>query len=282
MISESASAAAADAPPAASPDADSRDSSVAALRRVATLAEYQECVAIQEEVWGDGFGERVPATILMVAQKLGGVVAAAFAPDDRILGFVFGLTGLRDGRLAHWSDMLAVRPDARGAGLGERLKRYQRELVRDAGVGTMYWTFDPLVARNAHLNLTRLGARVAEYVPNMYGENTGSPLHGAIATDRLVARWDLDAAAPRAPAPPAGPVVNPVGDDGLPTFVAPPDAPAVRIAVPRDVHALSTDARATWRAVTRAAFAHYLARDLSVVGFHRDGATLPCYQLARP
>src|SRR5438067_3815899 len=171
------------------------------VRRVATLAEYQTCVAIQEETWGQGFRELVPTAILMVAQKLGGVCAAAFDAHDRMLGFVFGITGLKDGALVHWSDLLAVRPEARGAHLGERLKRYQRELVLAVGVHTMYWTFDPLVARNAHLNLVRLGARAAEYVPNMYGDRTGSPLHGALATDRFVAEWDL--VAPNGRPPPA-------------------------------------------------------------------------------
>ena len=67
----------------------------------------------------------------------------------------------------------------------------QRDLVRAVGVETMHWTFDPLVARNAHLNLTRLGARAIEYVPDMYGTNTGSPIHGALPTDRVIVAWDL-------------------------------------------------------------------------------------------
>src|SRR5690349_5420108 len=110
--------------PASAPDEDG-----ITIRRVATLAEYQTRVAIQEETWGQGFRERVPTAIRMVAQKLGGVCAAAFdtrgSADGRMLGFVFGITGLKDGALVHWSDLLAVRPEARGAHLGERLKRYQ-------------------------------------------------------------------------------------------------------------------------------------------------------------
>ena len=51
--------------------------------------------------------------------------------------------------------------------MGERLKRYQRTPCVDVGVETIYWTFDPRVARNAHLNLRRLGARASEYVVTM-------------------------------------------------------------------------------------------------------------------
>ena len=258
-----------------------------AIRRVDTLAEYRECVALQEETWGDGFSERVPASVLLVSQKLGGVVVAAFDPTGRIVGFVFGLTGPMHGRLVHWSDMLAVRPDARGGGIGERLKRHQRDLVRAIGVETMHWTFDPLVARNARLNLQRLGARVHEYVPNMYGDGTGSPLHGSVPTDRLVLAWDLtrDDAAVHAPvAPRAGLLVNPPDGDGRPTLGAlPDDVACARIAVPHDVQALPTEQRAAWRAATRAAFLAYLGRGYAVVGFQRgDDRELPYYELARP
>ena len=286
MIHDSATPASATAD--AHPDEDA--GGPLTLRRVATLEEYQECVAIQEETWGVGLRELVPTAILMVSQKLGGVCAAAFAPGGRILGFVFGMTGVRDGALVHWSDLLAVRAEARGARLGERLKRHQRELVRAVGVETMYWTFDPLVARNAHLNLVRLGARAAEYVPNMYGDNTGSPLHGALATDRFVAAWDLTRALPHAnsdgPAAPArrpGLLVNPPRPDGTPTLLAGPlpDAPVVRIAVPRDLEALPLERRAQWRAVTREAFLHYLGRGYEFVDFQRAvGGEPPYYELA--
>ena len=84
--------------------------------------------------------------------------------------------------------MLAVRPDARNLGLGRRLKEHQRAMVRELGASVIYWTYDPLVARNAHLNFNRLGVRLAEYVENMYGV-TDSVLHGGIPTDRMVVAW---------------------------------------------------------------------------------------------
>jgi len=207
-------------------------------------------------------------------------VAGAFAADGRMLGFVFGMTGVVDGRLVHWSDMLAVRPEARGGRLGERLKHYQRGLARATGARAMYWTFDPLVARNAHLNLARLGAHVVEYVPNMYGDSTGSPLHGAMPTDRLVVEWDLAS-------------LDGVPSDGVPGDSVPADdvphdagsrddAPRVHIAVPPDLQAVPPELRATWRATTREAFLAYLGRGYVVRGFCRaaDG-DLPYYDLER-
>jgi predicted GNAT superfamily acetyltransferase len=180
--------------------------------------------------------------------------------------------------------MLAVRADARGGHIGQRLKLYQRDLVRAVGVDTMHWTFDPLVARNAHLNLTRLGARAIEYVPDMYGTNTGSPIHGALPTDRVIVAWDLT----RPPDPverPSRPglLVNPPAADGLPSLNGLLDASVVRIAIPRDLEAESNERRGVWRQVTRAAFESYLGRGYEVVGFRRgQGGELPSYELSAP
>ena len=255
------------------------------FRRVETLGEYHECVAIQEETWGDNFRERVPAAILMVSQKLSGVCAAAFSPSGRMVGFVFGMTGPYKGDLAHWSDLLAVRPEARGTHVGERLKRYQRELCRRVGVATIYWTFDPLVARNAHLNLKRLGARASEYVVNMYGSNTGSPLHGALDTDRWIAAWDLAPADDRtAVSPPQADgvfVIHSSSDGSLPVIEAFLAAPVVRVAIPFDYEGLSHAQRATWRLATRRAFLHYLALGYHVTTFQRATIDQPSfYELA--
>jgi chorismate synthase len=164
------------------------DSSAIEIRPLASPRELHACVDLQHATWGREFTDVVPASILKVAQRVGGIVAGAFSPSSDLLGFVFGLTGVERGKIVHWSDMLAVRPDARNLGLGRRLKEYQRTVVREAGCSVIYWTYDPLIARNAHLNFNRLGVRLAEYVDDMYGV-TDSVLHGGIPTDRLVVAW---------------------------------------------------------------------------------------------
>ena len=87
------------------------------IRPLETPEDYRACVALQEETWGSGFAERVPSSLLKVSQRLGGVAAGAWDENGRMLGFVFGMTGIEHGKPVHWSDMLAVRSEIRDGGL---------------------------------------------------------------------------------------------------------------------------------------------------------------------
>lgn len=248
------------------------------IRPLTSAADYAACVELQELVWGAG-EETVPPILLQVSQQVGAIAAGAFDSRGRMLGCVFGLTGLRHGRLAHWSHLLAVRPEARDHGIGRRLKRWQRARLLAMGVPTMYWTFDPLVARNAHLNLNRLGVAVEEYLPDLYGPGDASPLDRGIGTDRLIVRWDLRR---RPPTPlqvarrlARAPIVNTRDRPGGAPVPAEPPLPrsaAIRIEIPRDIHGLRDrdprQARA-WRATTRRAFLYYLKRGYRVRGLLR-------------
>lgn len=254
------------------------------VRPLRTAEDYAACVALQMATWGAGFREAVPATILRIAQRLGGVATGAFAADGTLLGFVFGMTGVEDGAVVHWSDMLAVRDDLRNHGIGRRLKLHQRDAVRAAGATRMYWTYDPMLARNAHFNLTRLGARVVEFVPDMYGADTGSALHGDSGTDRFIVVWPL-AARGDAPAPASAPddaqdapILNDGAADGRdaePARIARDMPPRVRVEVPSDVLAVqqASPARAAhWRATGRHALQWALAHGYAVERFVHDAA----------
>ena len=267
----------------------------ATIRPFAARADYDACVRLQREIWGERFVDVVPATILMVSQRVGGVSAGAFDADGRLLGFVFGISGIHDGEPVHWSDMLAVHPEARGAGLGKRLKFYQRDRLLERGVRRLLWTYDPLVTRNANLNLNSLGAVAVEYVVNLYGD-TRSALHAGLDTDRFIVEWQLDddARAGNAPAGIAAPAadpgnapagtasakrVPPAADPGTAPVVdlawsaaerPPPTDPWVRVAAPADIDAIKTadpaHARA-WQQTQRRAFTWYLANGYRVCGF---------------
>ncbi len=259
------------------------------IRLLHKLQEYETCVAMQEEVWGKGFAERVPVSILLVAQKLGGLVAGAFTSSDELVGFVFGLTGPMEGTLVHWSDMLGVHPSYRGKGIGKALKWFQRSVMLEQGIEYIFWTYEPLEARNARLNLHRLGATVYAYVPSMYPEHTGSPLHEGLGMDRFIVRWDLRH--PRVEALARGEVPS-LPEDLLHTPLLHPKSireiaslpHALRVAIPADIQHLkrqNPEEARQWRRFTREVFQRYLPL-YQVVDFHMEpGAPLGSYILIR-
>ncbi len=249
------------------------------VRTLETHAEREACVRLQRAIWGPSYEDVVPASILKVSQNVGGVAAGAFLEDDELVGFVYGMTGIREGRLTHWSHMLGVLYDHRGRGIGQQLKLFQRQWLVDRGLEEMRWTFDPLVSGNADFNMNVLGVRIHEYVADMYGD-TGSGLH-SFGTDRFIAHWDLTE-----PVTGGRPeLVEPVAWDQAPLLntewadgdgagrLSDPVPRAARIVIPYDIVSLAREeprAAQAWRASTRAAF--HAARDegYEVVGFTRS------------
>jgi predicted GNAT superfamily acetyltransferase len=250
------------------------------VRPIFARAECQACVALQHEIWGDD--DAAPASVLQVVAHVGGIVAGAFAADGELLGFVFGLPALMHGTIAHWSHVLGVRESARNGGVGRMLKEYQRAELARRGIARMYWTYDPLVAKNAHLNLNLLGARVVEYVRDMYG-TTASPLHHGLATDRLIVVCDTG---PR-PSPRGEPAWRAL--ERCPVLTAEPrpgDAPAsmddgarphtLLLEIPADFQLLAvqaSDRAERWHAATRAHFEWALLNGYTVTGLHREPVT---------
>jgi len=263
------------------------------IRTLSSYEEFTECVALQQHVWGEDFADCVPASLLMVNQKIGGLTAGAYDTEGKLLGFVFGLTGVKDKQLVHWSHMLGVKEEVRDLGLGRRLKLYQREQLLDLGVKVIYWTFDPLVARNAHLNLNRLGVEITEYVPDMYGVDTGSKLHHALSMDRFIVAWriadehveqtirgqvqtDIHSFA-------SAPVMNIHAlEDGsfVPFHGELLTLPKVRVEIPFDIQTVKAESVETatqWRATTRRAFMWYLEKGYKVKAFYRDRESDRCF-----
>jgi len=190
-----------------------------AIRPARTRADFDACVQLQRTVWGLEDIEITSAIQLIATTHAGGLLHLAESPDGRVVGFAYAFPALRGGVPHLHSDMLAVQPEYQQRGLGLRLKWAQREEALARGLTLITWTFDPMQARNANLNLRRLGAEATEFVENFYGVTTAS-LHHGLPTDRLLVRWDLAAPRvkalsaqgepPRTVAAPAGPRVNEV------------------------------------------------------------------------
>lgn len=157
-------------------------------REVSGMKEFLAAEALQREVWGKGDKED-PADLMMVLQHEGGLVGGAFL-EGALVGYVFGFP-TRDPAIQH-SHRLAVRPTARGYGIGLGLKRYQRQWCLERGVSLVRWTFDPLRHANAYLNVCRLGVEVSVYYADYYGAMGG--INAGLPSDRLLAEWHIGSA----------------------------------------------------------------------------------------
>jgi len=160
------------------------------VRPLHTLEEFDRCVKIAREIWGDSEFETEPHVTFIIADHLGGQVLGAF-DGDQMVGFTKGYIGLHGTEPYLHSHMTGVLPSHRDRRVGRHLKLFQREDALRRGIRLVEWTFDPLETKNAHFNINRLGAICRRYFPNFYGITT-SPLHRGIPTDRLLVEWHLD------------------------------------------------------------------------------------------
>jgi predicted GNAT superfamily acetyltransferase len=243
--------------------------------------DYDACVRLQREVWGLSDLEITSAIQLIATVRAGGLLLVAEAAGQGIVGFSYGFAAWSDGAPHLHSDMLAVLPAWRGRGLGLRLKWAQREAVLARGLGLVTWTFDPLRAKNARLNLSRLGATSREFLPDLYGR-TSSALHHGLATDRLLARWELESprvrrlaagkAAP--PGPPARAArINEVRlQGGLPASSDPrlaQDSRSLLLEIPPDWDAVcraDTGLAREWQGIVRRSLQACFARGYAATG----------------
>jgi predicted GNAT superfamily acetyltransferase len=268
-----------------------------AIRKIITNAEMRAVENLQKEVWGIPDLDVVPVTQLVAAAAAGGVLLGAF-DRETLVGFAYGFVSYENGRTAHHSHMLAVKPEYRNFNLGERLKRVQREYVLSQGITEMSWTFDPLQSLNAYFNFNKLGVVSDRYIVNFYGEDAASFLHRN-GTDRLWVTWLLNS---RHVSERIGGVNNPAPEiEGVVPLVQieKDDSPRqndstdnlsgdyVLIEIPADINELerqNSELAAVWRAVTRLAFTTALSSGYLVENFYRRGSggqQISIYYLSR-
>jgi predicted GNAT superfamily acetyltransferase len=174
--------------------ANSTDTSSIAIRHCTTLAEFNQCVALEHLTWGEQ--RVVPSAMFVVAQETGGQIFGAYekpAPGaaEKLVGFLMAVAGIHGKRVFLHSHMTAVFPEYQNRGIGRRLKLAQRDDALARSIPLVEWTFDPLEVRHAYFNILRLGAVMRRFIPNCYGV-TESPMHAGLPTDRLVAEWWVD------------------------------------------------------------------------------------------
>jgi predicted GNAT superfamily acetyltransferase len=264
------------------------------IRDLSTLADVARVCELFGQIWrAEPGSEPVTPELLRVFAHTGNHVSGAFAGDD-LVGACVGFLAAPAGEALH-SHVTGVSARMAGRHVGFALKLHQRAWALARGLSVITWTFDPLVRRNAYFNIVKLGAVPVEYLPDFYGRindgiNTGDE------TDRLLARWSLDAetvARACAGAPVAGDAarlraagaVTALDTDaaGLPVRLADGDradigsADTVLVRVPADIEAMRRDGAAgaaaagRWRRAVREVLGELLAGGGTVTGFDRAG-----------
>lgn len=211
------------------------------VRELETIEEMQAVSALLTEVWGrNAEGVPIPSEVLRSIVHAGGLVNGAYEDEVCIGAAVLGRA--QPGEC--YSFIAAARPGLSDRGIGFSVKQHQRTWALARGLHTMAWTFDPLVARNARFNLTKLGATVDDYEIGFYGVMSDE-LNGSDRADRLVPRWRLDSersataaagALPEPAEPPRDVQILGNGPDGGPAHFASPGERWIRI--PCDIVAL--------------------------------------------
>jgi predicted GNAT superfamily acetyltransferase len=200
------------------------------LRPLTTVADADEILRVMIATWGQH--QLLPREVIVALAEAGNVPYGAFV-DDEMIAYVLGWAGVADGDGLHvHSHMLAAVPDHRHRGVGFALKLAQRAQALDQNIHRVRWTFDPMIARNAWLNIGKLGALADGFRRDFYGQMDDA-INVGERSDRLLVRWELD----REPGPRDAPA------DG-PTVEIPRDHEALRTTDPAAARALRDDAAA--------------------------------------
>ncbi len=228
------------------------------IRECETFGDFEQCMEMQREVWGFSDLDITPFRSFIVTRRSGGFTYGAFDEGGRMLGFSLALPAI-DNLLQpyYYSQMLAVLPECRDAGIGVRLKLAQREHALSTGVGLITWTFDPLQSRNAYLNIVKLGCVIRHYLVNYYGQVSSSVLHRGLDTDRLFPEWWVGSER-------VAEALDGRRRRGEPEAV---------VEIPRsidEVKARSLEEAREWQSRVRESFRRHLAAGLYVAGFESD------------
>lgn len=160
------------------------------IRPPAGSDELDRLIDIQREVWVGDDLDLTPPSLFRASTAVGAILLGAYVRGEPA-GFVFSFPAEHGGRRCQHSHQLAVRPAFRHRGLGKALKWAQRAEALRRGNDLITWTFEPLLARNANLNLAVLGAAARTYLPDFYGPRPALVLAPGVPTDRLLAEWEL-------------------------------------------------------------------------------------------
>jgi len=203
-----------------------------------------------DTVWKIRNGTEITSNLLEAMVHGGAYLSGVFI-GNQIIGAAFAFPATNNGLHLH-SHMTAVIPEFRDKGFGYALKIDQWNWAKKKNFSHLSWTFDPLVRRNAKLNIAKLGVDISAYHPNFYGDMPDA-LNTGDESDRLMVSWRTDVDAPIAR-----------------ELITSPDPGDILIEIPEDIVAIRSKNQSEsmkWRRQVREQFLAAFEKNGKVIGF---------------
>ncbi len=220
------------------------------VRELVHLQDQDSGRKIFDLTWAMDSGTEITPNLLQAMVHSGAYLSGAFI-ENKIVGAAFAFPATNSGLHLH-SHMTAVLDEYRDQGVGYALKIDQWNWAKKHKYSHLSWTFDPLVRRNAKLNIVKLGVDIFAYFPNFYGAMPDA-LNAGDESDRLMVSWSTDIDKPKA----RELVTHPKPDDIL-------------IGIPEDIVAIRSKDQSEsmkWRRQVREQFLAAFGKNGKVVGF---------------
>ena len=220
------------------------------VKSLKDLHEHGLARGIFDDTWSPHSETEITSNLLQAMVHSGAYLSGAFI-ENKIVGAAFAFPATNNGLHLH-SHMTAVLEEYRDQGVGYALKIDQWNWAKKQKYSHLSWTFDPLVRRNAKLNIVKLGVDISAYYPNFYGEMPDA-LNAGDESDRLMVSWSTDIDEPRA----RDLITNPKPDDIL-------------IEIPEDIVSIRSKNQSEsmkWRRQVRGQFLAAFENNGKVVGF---------------
>jgi len=223
------------------------------VQQLKTNSDANLARSIFDKTWPVDAGTEITPNLLQAMIHSGSYLSGVFI-ENKIVGAAFAFPATNNGLHLH-SHMTAVLPEFRDKGVGYALKMDQWEWAKKNNYSEISWTFDPLVSRNAKLNLIKLGVNISSYHPNFYGEMPDA-LNAGDESDRLMVSWKVVGE-------------NPVKRD----LISTPKPTDILIQIPADIVAIRSKDREEnlfWRRKVREQFLQVFEKGGQVVGFSKN------------
>ena len=220
------------------------------IRKIQNVYDQGLARNIFDITWSMEARTEITPNLLQAMVHSGSYLSGAFI-DNEIVGAAFAFPATNDGLHLH-SHMTAVLPEFRDKGVGYALKIDQWKWAKKNNYSHLSWTFDPLVRRNAKLNITKLGVDISAYHPNFYGDMPDA-LNSGDESDRLMVSWRTDDDVPK----PRELITNPKLDNIL-------------IEIPEDIvviRSMNQNESMKWRRQVREQFMAAFEKNGKVIGF---------------